>query len=81
LLEIDERHRENQHRGPAKVKLFFFSIEHGQPSSAGLWIQRLRARGFRGRMFLVDRTQHSSLGFLGDLLQERGLSLVWFSES
>jgi hypothetical protein len=31
-------------------------------------------------MFLVDRAQHSSLGFLGDLLQERSLSLVWLSE-
>ena len=32
-------------------------------------------------MFLIDRAQHSSLGFVGYLLQERGLSLVWFSES
>jgi hypothetical protein len=28
-----------------------------------------------------DRAQHSSLGFIGDLLQERNLSLVRFSES
>jgi hypothetical protein len=32
-------------------------------------------------MFNIDRAQHSSLGFIGDLLQERRLSLVWFSES
>ena len=44
-------------------------------------IQRLGARDFGDRLFLVDRAQHSSLGFVGDLLQERGLSLVWFSES
>jgi hypothetical protein len=46
-----------------------------------IWIQRLGAREFRDRLFLVDRAQHSSLGFVGDLLQECGLSLVWFSES
>jgi hypothetical protein len=32
-------------------------------------------------MFLIDRAQHSSLGFVGYLLQERGLGLVWFSQS
>jgi hypothetical protein len=31
LLEIDERHCENQDRGPTDIKLFFFSIEHIQP--------------------------------------------------
>ena len=36
---------------------------------------------FRDRLFSVDRAQHSSLGFVSDLLQERRLSLVWFSES
>jgi hypothetical protein len=33
LLEIDKRHCENQDRGPANIKLFFFSIEHSQHSS------------------------------------------------
>jgi hypothetical protein len=42
---------------------------------------RLAAEDFRDWLFRVDRAQHSSLGFVGDLLQERGLSLVWFSES
>ena len=46
-------------------------------------IQRLGARDVRDGLFecSVDRAKHSSLGFVGDLLQERGLSLVWFSES
>ena len=44
-------------------------------------IQRFAAQDFRDRLFRIDRAEHSSLGFVGDLLQERGLSLVWFSES
>jgi len=44
-------------------------------------VQRLGAGDFRHGLFWVDRAQHSSLGFVSDLLQERGLSLVWFSES
>jgi hypothetical protein len=30
---------------------------------------------------LVGRAQHPSLGFIGDLLQERGLGFIWLSES
>jgi hypothetical protein len=29
---------------------------------------------------LVNRAQQASFGFVGDLLQERGPSLVWFAE-
>jgi hypothetical protein len=29
---------------------------------------------------LIDRAQHPSLGFVGDFLQKRGLSRVWFGE-
>jgi hypothetical protein len=76
LLEIDECHCKNQDSGPAKVKLFFFLIEHGQPSSAALWIHGLGARTLKEWSILVDRAQHSSFGFVGYLLQERGLILV-----
>jgi hypothetical protein len=45
--------------------------------------QRLAALDVGGGLYecLIGRAQHSSLGFIGDLQQQRGLSLVWFSES
>jgi hypothetical protein len=46
-------------------------------------IQRLGALDVGGGLYecLIDRAQHSSLGFIGDLQQQRRLSLVWFSET
>jgi hypothetical protein len=43
--------------------------------------KRFAAQDFRDRLFRIDRAQHSSLGFVGDLLQQGRFSLVWFSES
>jgi hypothetical protein len=39
-------------------------------------VQRLGAFDFSHRLFWIDRAQHSSLGFVSDFLQERGISLV-----
>src|SRR5450755_1594244 len=80
LLEIDTRHCKNQDRGPANVKLFFFSIEHSQLFPSGQLSFHSHAPSLWSMRWVIWFTssccQDNALTLLASSLSLRGSILV-----